>query len=710
MAGVRNEDVSVRRRPPLSRLLNPRSVAIAGISVKPGALGAIVLDNLERFAFSGDIHLVHPTQEVLRGRRCVKHLADLPFGVDCVVLVIPAKAVLEAVRSCAARGVGGIVIFSAGFAELGAAGMAMQQDIATLARDHDMAIEGPNCLGFVNYVDNIALTFAMTEPRAASGPGIAIVSQSGAMAAAVRAALDSRDLCVLSSISTGNEAVNGIDDFLDHVLSHAQTRVVTMVVEQIRQPRRFLELALRARARGIVIIMLHPGRSDAARESAKTHTGAMAGDNDVMRAIMEQYGVMVVETIEELIDLSDCALRLSHRPFGGVAVIGESGAYKAITLDYCANIGVALPQPQGQAAERLNSFAPGLIISSNPLDLTAQALAEPDLYLRAMDCMMAHPNCGTALITIILSSAQMARIKMPPVIGALKVWAKSRAVVFAMLGDETPISEEIIAEVRAVGVPFFRSPERALRAIARYTRWGEAQNRTVSQRAAPTMPGERLPAGVMPEHAAKDLLEKAGLRMPPRRLVASAEAAIGAANIIGFPVALKIQSKNLSHKSDVGGVILDLADEAAVRAGWDQLSTNVAAAAHARIDGVLVEHMAKPGLEIILGARNDPHWGPVVAIGLGGIFTEVIKDMRLLPADSSREVIEQQLRALRGAPLLGPYRAKPARDVDAIVSAVEVLATFVRQHPEVSEIDVNPFIVFAEGEGGLALDALLFVN
>ncbi|MBR0687773.1 acetate--CoA ligase family protein [Bradyrhizobium manausense] len=687
-------------------MLNPRSVAIAGISATAGSLASTVLDNLERFAFAGEIHLLHPKQAAIRGRPCVKQTSELPDDVDCVVLAIPATAVLDAVKGCAERGVGGIVIFSAGFAELGADGRAVQDEIAAIARSNNIAIEGPNCLGFVNDADGVALTFAVAEPRPLSGPGIAVISQSGAMAAVVRAALDSRDLGVSISISTGNEAANGMEDFIEHVLKSSQTRAIAMIVEHIRRPREFLELARRAKARGIVLIMLHPGRSRAARESARTHTGALAGDYDVMRAIVEREGVMVVDTLEELIDISDCVMRCAQRPFGGVAILGESGAYKAIALDYCETLGVVLPQPEGEAAARLNAVAPGFIVASNPLDLTAQALVNPGLYTRALQDLMAHPDCGSLLVTIILSSSQMATRKMPPVLEALRHWSKKRTVVFAMLGDETRIPDEIVRAVREAGVPFFRSPERALRAIARYARWADLSGRN-SAVPKDIAASRRLPVGVIPEHAAKDILERAGLQMPSRRLVADVDAAAAAARVIGYPVALKIQSAALPHKTDVGGVILNLADEEELRSGWETLYRNIAAAAEVPIDGVLVERISGAGLELILGARNDPEWGPVLVVGLGGIFAETLRDVRVLPAAATRDEIKFALLGLSAAALLGPFRGKPARDVDAIASAVDVLGSFIRAHPEVSEIDINPLIAFAKGEGVLALDALI---
>lgn len=695
-----------RRRPAIECLLNPRSVAIAGISAKPGSLGAIVLENLRRFGFRGDIHLVHPTQAELHGLRCTRSVRDLPDGVDCLVLAIPVSGVLEAVKACAARGVGGVIVFSAGFAETGPEGRAIQDQIAAIARAHDMIIEGPNCLGFVNYVDGIPLTFAVEEPHSVTGRAIAIVSQSGAMATAIRAALQSHDLNVSMYVSTGNEAASGLEDFIEFLLSCPHTHVIALVAEHIRNPQRFLELARRARERSVVVLMLHPGRSTAARASAQTHTGALAGDYDVMRTQVERQGVMVVETLEELVDLSDCIVRCKKRPFGGVAVLGESGAYKALTLDYCETLGLNLPQPEDRAADELNAIAPGLIIASNPLDLTAQGLVDPTLYRRALDVLMAHPGCGSLLVTIILSSPQMAERKMPPVIEALRSCSDTRTVIFAMLGEDAPIPDEIVEAVRDAGVPFFRSPERALRALARFTRWATASSG--GEATAPSVDAARLPSGVITEYAAKDLLEAAGIPMPRRRIVTDVETALAAAREIGFPVALKVQSPSLSHKSDVGGVILHLADEAALRAGWERLHANLAVSAvGAPIDGVLVERMSKQGLELILGARNDADWGPVLAIGMGGVLTELLKDVRLLPVDLTIPEIKQALRGLKGAALLDAFRGQSPRDIDTIVATIANLAAFVRAHPEIIEIDINPLVAFSEGEGVLALDALM---
>ena len=691
-------------RSAIARLLNPRAVAIAGVSATPGSLAAGVLENLERFGFAGDIHLIHPKWSELFGRPCLASAEMLPDGVDCVVLAIPVAGVLPAVQACAARGVGGVIIFSAGFAELGDEGRRLQEAIAATARAAGMAIEGPNCLGYINHADGIPLTFAPTEPSAFQGPGIAVVSQSGAMASALRAALNGRALNVPFTISTGNEAVTGVEDFIAHLLDDPRTHILALVGEHIRQPARFLALARRARANNTPLVMLHPGRSAAARAAATTHTGAMTGDHDVMRTLCARAGVLLVETLEELVDVCDLLARCRVRPRGGVAVLGESGAFKALMLDCALALGVDLPPPQGEAEAALNAMAPGFIVASNPLDLTAQGLTDPDLYRQAMRLLIANPEVGALLVVIILSSARMAARKMPPVIAALRECTAGTACVFAMLGEDTPIPQALVDEVRAAGIPFFRSPERAMRALARVAGAATAGGGP----AAPIPAAPRLPLGIMAEYGAKDVLAKAGLPTPPGCLVRTVEEAQAAAARLGYPLVLKVQSAALSHKSDIGGVVLRIDGPDALALAWARIMYAVQAASPGvRLDGMLVETMSAPGLELIIGARNDPAWGPVVIAGLGGIFAEAIGGVRMMAPDLGVEEIVRELRALKGAALLGPFRGSPPRDVNAVAQAIGTIARFMRAHPEVVELDVNPLMVFEDGKGCVALDALM---
>ncbi|CAG4882314.1 CoA-binding protein [Georgfuchsia toluolica] len=695
-------------RSPMDRLLRPRSVAVAGMSTKPGSLGGAVLANLERFAFKGDICLIHPTRSEIAGRRCVPDTSSLPEGIDCVVLAIPAKAILAAVKGCALRKVGGVIIFSGGFAELGDEGRAAQEEIAAISRSAGMVIEGPNCLGMLNYADGVPLTFSATEPRPPSTPGIGLISQSGAMAAAIRAALHGRNLDISFSISTGNEACTGAEDFVNYLLEDSQTRVIVLVAEQFRDPRRFVALAARARELGKPILLLHPGKSAEARQAAETHTGAMTGDYVVMRTVVESHGVLVVDTMEELVDAAEMVVRCKVLPHGGVAVLGESGAFKAMTFDYCAELGLPLPQPTGAAAEAIAVVAPNLIMPSNPLDLTAQPLVDPGIYAKTIEPLLTDARCGSVLVSIILSSDQMARLKMPPVVDVVRHFAPQRAMIFAMLGEDTPIPQEYIDEIRQAGVPFFRSPERALRAIATLSRW---KDRGLAVGEPCTSAAERLPTGVIPEYRAKRVLAAAGLPIAAGELAATLAEAQAAAARIGYPVALKAQSESLSHKSDAGGVILGIDSADALAAGWQQLHRNLdKAAPGVSLEGVLVERMGRKGVELIVGAKNDRDWGPVLMIGMGGTAAEAFGDMRVLPVCSSEAQIVDQLRKLKGAALLGAFRGSLAKDLPAVASAVRQLGDFVRSHPEIAEIDINPLVVYPEGQGVLALDALIHVR
>lgn len=355
--------VPATRAASLDRLLRPRSVAIVGASEKPGALGNSVLSNLVRNGFSGDIHLINPKRAEIEGRPCLPSVEALPDGVDCAVLAIPRAAVLDTVRALAGRGVGSAIIFSAGFAEGGEEGLAEQRAIGQVAAASGMVIEGPNCLGMTNFIDRVPLTFVETDAKALGARnGIGVVSQSGAMACVLCTTLASRDLGLSFSISTGNEAASGVEDYVEYLLDDSATKVIAMIVEQFRHPQRFMAAARRARALGKTIVLLHPGKSSAARESAATHTGAMAGDYQLMRVKVERAGAIFAETLEELGDIAEIALRCPIIPAAGVAVLGESGAFKALTLDLCEGLGLDLPKIDDDNAPALRAALPRLSV------------------------------------------------------------------------------------------------------------------------------------------------------------------------------------------------------------------------------------------------------------------------------------------------------------------------------------------------------------
>lgn len=694
----------------LERLLRARSIAIVGASEKPGALGNAVLRNLERHGFAGDIHLINPKRPVIRGRQAWGTITELPDGVDAAVLAVPGAAVLDTIRQLAAKHVGAAVIFSAGFAEGGEAGLAAQVEVARLAAESGMVIEGPNCLGMVNYVDGVPLTFVETPVRRPEGkPAIGIVSQSGAMAVVLGTTLMAKDLGISMSISTGNEAASGVEDYVEYLLDDPHTHAIGMIVEQFRAPARFLALAARARSAGKPIVLLHPGKSSAARESAATHTGAMAGDYAVMRAKVERAGVVLVDSLEELGDVLDLVLRCGGVWAGGTAVLTESGAFKALALDVCEALSLDLPAMAAETAAVMRSAIPDFIPVSNPMDLTAQALVDPDLYRRTLAPLLDDPAFGSIVLGIIQTDEATSRLKFGPIIEAVRQLRPAKPVIFAGLDDGADVPADFIRDLRGLGVPYFPSPDRAFRAIAQLTRC--AKRDVVTAQAAAVV--AELPAGggVIPEYLAKTLLAPLGIPFPEGGFARSPAEANAIAARVGYPVVLKAQASALPHKSDAGGVILNLADEAAVEAGWAQLYANVAQRApHVTLDGVLVEAMSTRGTELIVGAKNDPEWGATILVGMGGVQAEVLQDVRLLAPDLPRAAIIAELGKLKSAAILAGYRGSPPLDVAAVADIIVGLGRVLAGTPAIREIDLNPVIVYSVGHGAIALDALILAD
>ena len=697
----------------VTRLLRPKSVAIVGVSPSPGALGSAVLRNLERAGYEGALYLVNPKHAEIAGRPCVASVEDLPDGVDCVVLAIPRAAVLDVVEACGRKKAGGVIIFSAGFAEAGEQGKADQARIAEIADAYGMVVEGPNCLGLVNYLDGAPLTFVDTPAQrfdAGKDSGVAIVSQSGAMACVLGVGLLARDLGVTFSVSTGNEAASGVEDYVEHLLDDPHTRVIAMIVEQFRHPARFLQLARRAAECGKRIVLLHPGRSEAARASAATHTGAMAGDYQVMRTVVAHAGVLLVDKLEALLDVTELVLRCPTAPKGGAVVMTESGAFKALTLDLCETVGLELPAVAAHTAEALRAVLPDFIPPSNPLDLTAQALVDPDLYNRTLAVLLDDARYGSIVLGIILTDPETCHLKFPPILSAIRNLRPGKPVVFAALDEGAEIPGEYVEQLRALGVPFYASAERALQALACWTQ-SEARHRGAPDTATPEMGLKRsLASGaVVPEYQSKKILADMGVTVPAGGMASTLEEACAVAEQIGYPVVLKAQAGDLPHKSDVGGVVLGLADQAGLSVGWARLHHDVSAARPDLVlDGVLVEKMGPRGTELIVGARNDPEWGAVILVGFGGVLAEALRDVRLLPPDLSRAAIVDELYKLKTAALLRGFRGSAPLDVEAAADVVAKLGAFIRANPEVAEVDINPVVVYPHGEGAVALDALIY--
>ncbi len=696
----------------IDRLLRPKSVAVIGASDRTGALGATLLNNLVQYEFAGEIYPVNPKRDELLGLKVYHSVDELPEGIDCAVLAIPRPFVLDTVRQLAARKCGAVVIYSAGFSEAGEEGLRDQLELAAIAAEHGMVIEGPNCLGCTNYVARVPLTFVETNmrtpPKGTRAVGIA--SQSGALAAVLATALHPRGLYVSTSVSTGNEAASGVEDYVEWLVDDPDTHVIAMYVESLRRPKAFIEAARRARAAGKPIVMLHPGKSNKAQESAATHTGAMAGDYALMKTKLAREGVIFADTLEELGDITEIALRCKALPGAAMAVLGESGALRGLAFDIAEDIGLDLIDLNDDNSPALRAVLPDFVPVSNPTDITALGLSEPEIYTKVLTCLLEDERIGSVVASIIQSDPITSGIKFPHIIKVLEDGTFPKPLVFAGVDEGARVPEEYIEGLRKVGIPWFPSTERAYRAIARLA---DLAKRDLADRSAEpvAVPGLEAVSGVVPEYKAKELLRPLGIAFPESGFAADADAAVAAAEAIGFPVVMKAQAAALGHKSDAGGVILNLKSADDVREAFARMYGNVERFdASIKLDGVLVEKMGRMGTEMIVGAKNDPEWGPVVLAGFGGVTAEILKDVRLFTPEMDQAAVHAGLLALKQAALLKGYRGSPALDVAALAGLIVEVGRIMAGNPRIREIDLNPVIVHPEGEGVVALDALMLVE
>lgn len=688
----------------IARLLAPKSVCIVGASDKPMSPGANVLANFEAFEFPGELYLVSRSRESIGERQCLKSIEDLPHGVDAVVLIVPVGAVKQSIIACAKMGVGGVVIFAAGFSELGDEGRREQDEIAAIANEAGMALLGPNCLGFTNFQAAAPLTFERVLPHNREGKGVAILAQSGAMSGNIRQALVSRGLTISHSISTGNEASISTVDILNQIVEDKNIISFAVFVEQIPNAQAFLQFAERAWDLGKSVVLMHPGRSERSKEAAKSHTGAMAGNYAAMKAMVSEFGVSVVESFDELFDTVTLRHRYGHTQIDGLGIMTNSGAVRGFALDFCDDLDLPLPLLGAETTEKLTAVLPDFAGVDNPLDITAAGMSQPSLFGDTAQLMLDDNNLDGLLVAAMGGNPAQVMAKwtsLKPVLLATK-----KPVALTFLGDNVPLSDEFMADIAQSGVPFFRSPERALRAFSHLMQTRRATGLHIDnlQQAAP-----RNEPRFIAEYLGKEVLREASIPTPDGLLATDLESAKQIAEKIGYPVVIKIQAAEIAHKSDMGGVHVNLKAEADLTKAWQEIEAAVSAhAPEAKIDGMLIEKMASPfELEVVISIRRDPDWGPMLVFGLGGVWTELFQDFQMLPAGLGHEHYEEALQSLKGFPLLNGYRGRAKLDISAVLDALEKLTKYMAGHPEIAEIEINPLILYEDGEGALALDALV---
>lgn len=702
-------------RDQMHRLIDPASIAVVGASDTPGSFGQRTLDNI-RIGYEGKIFPINPKYDQLAGLKCYASLDDLPEVPDCVIVIVPMAQVLPLVERAASIGVGGMILFSAGFAEVGdPEKVRLQHRVASIAQESGMRILGPNCIGIVNINRGAGMTFMpkFHEMRMVKG-NIGLISQSGALGFCILQAME-RGIGFSHYLSPGNSCDVDVCDMINYLVDDEETQVIACMFEGIRDGSRLLEAAARALKAGKPLLIYKMAHSAISQRTAFSHTGTIAGSAAAYNAAFARTGIVVIDSWEEMLEAAVMFSRSGRPSASGVGVMASSGGAAVMAADKAEEIGVFLPPPTPETSARLARTVPDFGSTANPCDLTAESLKSMEMYGDCIRAFAEDPNFA-AVVVPMMSAYKPATVERAEYLSCLAdQLGKPICLVWINEWLNGPGSEVYDAAPR---ISMFRSMTRCIKTLKHWLDYYERRERLLQQLAEP-----RLPAGSAVE-TARTLLEQAGnvrtlsesqskrvlagYGVPTTRelLVDGPEAAARAAREIGFPVALKIDSPDIPHKTEAGVVRLNLGDEAAVaQAAADLLDRAGALAGKPVINGILVQQMAAKGVEMMIGARQDAQFGPLVLCGFGGIDVELTRDVAVALAPVSRDQAREMILSLRRAPLLTGFRNTPSLDVDALaeaVSRISELAAALRD--TVDEIDVNPFIIGPRD--GVAVDAL----
>jgi acyl-CoA synthetase (NDP forming) len=700
---------SLTRHSALERLLRPRAIALIGATER-SIWSNSAYENLQRFKYEGTVHLVNRHGGTVYGKPAVTSLTHIGEPIDAALLMVPAAAILATISDLRAAGVGGAVVLSSGFAETGSAGEARQRELTHVVREAGIRLLGPNCLGFVNFVDATPI-WTMAARRQPSNAALAVVSQSGATAGQIAAFAHQQRIGLTYLVSTGNEADVGVAEIIDYLADEPRTRAIALFIESVREPPRFAEAVHRAQAAGKAVVALKVGCNPATARAAQAHTGALVGDDRVFSAVCRQLGLVRADSIEDLVIAGDLMAKVGPVLRDGVGLVAMSGGLCEVAADRAEAAGTPLTQLTVESENALREVLPDFATAANPLDITGAAMLEPQLLARALKVMRSDPGLG---IVACLFDAPVGAEAVPWGGNVIRHIAEgfagegARGVLLshAVAG----VSKEGAGVVAESGVVYSGGGlHHGLKAIGKLIEWSRLC-RAARGKAIPRIEEIRPPPALESERAVLAFLESRGVPIIPAALARSEAEAIAAARNFGGRAVLKIASAQIQHKTEVRGVALDLAGDEAVSTAYREMLEWVAKVRpDALIDGVLVSPMRAGRVELFVGVRRDVQWGPVIAVGLGGIWVEALDDtsLRTLPVVAN-DVLEM-LGELRGSKLLDGFRGAQPVDRLAVANAIVGIGNCALElGPDLLSLEINPLSV--SGNTVEALDALAIWN
>ncbi|MCE9627488.1 MAG: acetate--CoA ligase family protein [Candidatus Eisenbacteria bacterium] len=712
----------------LDAIFRPRSVAVIGASRRPGSIGAAIFKNLLEHGFDGPVYPVNPQARVVQSVLAYPTVADIPADVDLAVIAVPSKQVLAAVEECGKKGVRGVVVITAGFKETGAEGQERERALVEATRRYGMRMIGPNCLGVLNTESNVCLdaTFAPAWPP----PGnVAFSSQSGALGLAILETAGALGMGISHFASVGNKADVSGNDLLEYWEQDPGTTTILLYLESFGNPRRFTQIARRV-ARTKPIVAVKSGRTKSGARAASSHTGSLAGADNAVDALCRQSGVIRTDTIEELFDV---AMILANQPLpkgARIGIVTNAGGPAIMASDACESHGLELGTLSDATTAALKSYLPPEASVKNPVDMIASAT--PESFEKTVRLVLTDPGVDAVLAIyvppIVTTPLQVATAIVKGAEAASAELAargeSPKPVLTCFMGAHgVPEGLRSLQKHHIPSYPFPESAAIALARVVRYARWrnepevvervfddmdlGSARAVVQGARARATN-GETV--WLSPDET-RALLGAAGIPLVPTVTARTADEAAEAASQLRFPVAVKLASTTLTHKTEVGGVVLDLESPEEVRDAFRGIERRLdEKGLRAQMDGVTLQPMVKDGVEAIVGMSHDPSFGPVLMFGLGGVYVELLRDVTFRVTPVTDRDVSEMVRAVRGSRLLEGWRGSAPADTTALEEVIARLSQLVGAVPEIAELDLNPLKVLPVGQGCMAVDARIGVR
>jgi acetyl coenzyme A synthetase (ADP forming)-like protein len=698
----------------LKTIFAPRSVAVIGASAKAQSLGRAVFANLLFAGYSGCVYPINTKAKSVLGVRAYPSVLDVPDEVDLAVVLVPAGMVPQVLRDAGRKGCKGAIVISAGFKEIGGGGIELEHQLQAIAHSFGMAVVGPNCFGVINTDPAVSLNATFSRSFPLTGK-IAFISQSGAVGVAALEYAAGRRIGFSKFVSIGNKADTHENHMLEALADDPMTDVILLYVEDLENPKEFLDLARKISEKK-PILAVKSGRTTEGAKAAASHTGALSGSDEVYDSLFAQCGVLRVETLEELFRYGT-AFANQPLPRGSrVAIVTNAGGPGIMATDAAVRHGLQLMSLEPRTKEILQTHLPPTVSLNNPIDLIGDA--DETRYQLALQAVLADDNVDGVIVICVPQMLTNLEATSTVIAQQVKFSDKPVFAVYMATGD----IRESLKILEDAQVPYYRFPEdaaRALSAMARYVVWRKrprteikrfddvSQDKVREILARVRSEGRKF----LPEPEAHAVLSAYGLPMLRSRLVQDEAGAVRAAQEIGFPVALKIVSPEIVHKVDVGGVKLNLQSEAEVKNAYGQMINKVRGAKQeVNIWGVFVQEMVRNGKETILGMKRDPHFGPLLMFGLGGIYVEVFRDVIFRIAPIRELGAWHMIEGIKGIQLLRGFRGEPPSDLEAISQSLSRLSQLVIDFPEIEEMDINPLIVLPAGSGARVVDARILIN